>query len=155
MTPAPAVLAITSSGSVPPIAIGESIVLVEVDRYRFKKLFHADGTVVSQKINIKDRPFNCGYLHFPHATHQLMLTCQLPIASVRSRNPIIFYLIELISVLKSISMLDDRCLVMTDFSSVDRLQRAFENGKVGAQTYFDPNAQLLTELTENQQKETE
>ena len=44
---------------------------------------------------------------------------------------------------------------MTDFSSFDRIQRAFENGQVGAQTYFDPNAQLSTELSEKQQKKTE
>ena len=37
-------------------------------------------------------------------------------------------------------------------SLVERLQRAFQEAKVEAQTYFDFNAQLVTELSENQQK---
>ena len=35
---------------------------------------------------------------------------------------------------------------MTDYSSVDRLQQAFDEAKVEARTYFDLNSQLLTDL---------
>ena len=42
--------------------------------------------------------------------------------------------------------LDSWCSVMTDLSTVDWLQRAFDEAKIEAQTYFDPNVQLLTDL---------
>ena len=41
---------------------------------------------------------------------------------------------------------------MTDYSSVDRLQRAFDEAKVEAQTYFDLNSQLLEDMAEAQRQ---
>ena len=35
---------------------------------------------------------------------------------------------------------------MTDCSSVDRVQQAFEEAKVEAQTYFGPKSQLLSDM---------
>ena len=47
---------------------------------------------------------------------------------------------------------DTWCSLMTDYSSVDRLQRAFDEAKVEAQTYFDLNSQLLEDMAEAQRK---
>ena len=35
---------------------------------------------------------------------------------------------------------------MTDYTSVDRLQQAFDEARVAARTYFDLSSQLLTKL---------
>ena len=47
---------------------------------------------------------------------------------------------------------DTWCSLMTDYSSVDRLQRAFDEAKIEAQTYFDLNSQLLEDMAEAQRK---
>ena len=41
---------------------------------------------------------------------------------------------------------------MTDYSSVDRLQRAFDEAKVEAQTYFDLYSRLLEDMAEAQRQ---
>ena len=49
--------------------------------------------------------------------------------------------------------LDDWCSLIADFVSVDRLKQAFEGTKPTlAQTYFDLKFQLVSDLTEFQQK---
>ena len=47
---------------------------------------------------------------------------------------------------------DTWCSLMTDYSSVDRLQRAFDEAKFEAQTYFDLNSQLLEDMAEAQRQ---
>ena len=47
---------------------------------------------------------------------------------------------------------DTWCSLMTDYSSVDRLQRAFDEAKVESQTYFDFNSQLLENMAEAQRQ---
>ena len=47
---------------------------------------------------------------------------------------------------------DTWCLLKTDYSSVDCLQRAFDEAKVEAQTYFDLNSQLLEDMAEAQRQ---
>ena len=47
---------------------------------------------------------------------------------------------------------DTWCSLMTDYSSVDRLQRAFEEAKVEAQTFFYLNSQLLKDMAEAQRQ---
>ena len=47
---------------------------------------------------------------------------------------------------------DTWCSLMTDYSSVDRLQRAFDEVKVEAKTYFDFNSQLLEDMAEAQRQ---
>ena len=42
--------------------------------------------------------------------------------------------------------LDKWCSLMTDNSSVDRLQQAFDETRIEVRTYFDLNSQLLTDL---------
>ena len=43
---------------------------------------------------------------------------------------------------------DTWCSLMPDYSSVDRLQRAFAEAEVEAQTSFDLNSQLLEDMAE-------
>ena len=47
---------------------------------------------------------------------------------------------------------DTWCSLMMDYSSVDRLRRAFDEVKVEAQTYFDLNSQFLEDLAEAQRQ---
>ena len=44
---------------------------------------------------------------------------------------------------------------MTDYSSVDRLQQAFDETRIEARTYFDLNSQLLTDLAAVRQEAEE
>ena len=44
---------------------------------------------------------------------------------------------------------------MTEYSSVDRLQQAFDEARVEAGTYFDLNSQLLTDLAAVRQEAEE
>ena len=44
---------------------------------------------------------------------------------------------------------------MTDYSSVDRLQQAFDEARVEARKYFDLNSQLLTDLAAVRQEDEE
>ena len=47
---------------------------------------------------------------------------------------------------------DTWCSMMTDYSSHDRLQRAFDEANFEAQTYFDLNLQLLEDMAEFQRQ---
>ena len=47
---------------------------------------------------------------------------------------------------------DTWCSLMTDYSSVDHLQRSFDEAKVEAHTYFDLNWQLLEDMAESQRQ---
>ena len=51
--------------------------------------------------------------------------------------------------------LDKWCSLMTDYSSVDRLQQAFDEARIEARTYFDLNSQLLTDLAAVRQEAEE
>ena len=44
---------------------------------------------------------------------------------------------------------------MTDYSSVDRLQQAFDEARIEVRTYFDMNSQLLTALAAVRQEAEE
>ena len=51
--------------------------------------------------------------------------------------------------------LDKWCSLMTDYSSVDHLQQAFDEARVEACTYFDLNSQLLSDLAAVRQEAEE
>ena len=50
---------------------------------------------------------------------------------------------------------DTWCSLMTDYSSIDRLQRSFDEAKLEAQTYFDLNSQLFEYMVEAQRQASE
>ena len=127
-------------------------------RYRLQKVF---GTVVLQKIHTRDRRFQryTSQLRVPPAsTHDAVVDVDVSTASCLCPVPEPPRLLPDTSDsctqvdFHAVQALDDWCSVMTDFSSDDILQRAFVEAKIEAQTYFDFNAQLLTEVTGTQQK---
>ena len=158
--PTPAVPVVTSSGRVAPVAVGDTVLLVEDVRYRVQKLFPADGTVVLQKINTRDRPFKrfISQLWVPPPSmadaavdptfHSL---CDCPDPEPPRLLPDMSDFSTQVAMETSTAH-DTWCSLMTDYSSVDRLQRAFDEAKVEAQTYFDLNSQLLEDLAEAQRK---
>ena len=155
----------TSSGLVAPVAVGDTVFLVEDVKYRVQKLFPADGTVVLQKINTRDRPFKRFISQLwvpPPSTHDAVADVDMPLApclcpdsepprllpdtcdsTTQVDNP------------SATNDLDKWCSLMTDYSSVDRLQQAFDEARVEARTYFDLNSQLLTDLAAVRQEAEE
>ena len=158
--PTPAVPVVTSSGRVAPVAVGDTVLLVEDVRYRVQKLFPADGTVVLQKINTSDRPFKrfISQIWVPPpamaeasvdpASHSI---CDCPDPEPPRLLPDMSDFSTQVEMEPSTAH-DTWCSLMTDYSSVDRLQRAFDEAKVEAQTYFDLNSQLLEDMVEAQRQ---
>ena len=150
----------TSSSRVAPVAIGDTVLLMEDVRYRVQKLFPADGTVVLQKINTRHRPFKrfISQIWVPPPTMAdaavdpaLHTICDCPDPEPPRLLPDMSVFATQVEMETSTAH-DTWCSLVTDFSSVDRLQRAFEEAKVEAQTYFDLNSQLLEDMAEAQRQ---
>ena len=150
----------TSSGRVAPVAVGDTLLLVEDVRYRVKKLFPEDGTVVLQKINTRDRPFKrfISQIWVPPpampdaaADPAFCSICDCPDPGPPRLLPDMSDFAIQVEMETSTAH-DTRCSLMTDYPSVDRLQRAFDEAKVEAQTYFDRNSQLLEDMAEAQRQ---
>ena len=154
--PSAAVPVITSSGRVATIGVGDTVLLVEDVRYRVQKLFPSDGTVVLQKINTRDRPFKRFISQLwvpPHWTHDAVADVDMPLAPSLCPDPEPPRLLPdkcdsttQVDIPSTTTDLDKWCSLMTDYSSVDRLQQAFDEARIEARTYFDLNSQLLTDL---------
>ena len=150
----------TSSGRVAPVAVGDTVLLVEDVRYRVQKLFPADGTVVLQKIKSRNRAFK-------------RFICQISVPpsamADAAADPGFYSLRDSLEPqpprllpdmsdfathveMETSTAHDTWCSLMTDYSSVDRLQRAFDEAKVEAQTYFDLNSQLSEDTVEAQRQ---
>ena len=150
----------TFSGRVDPVAVGDTVLLVEDVRYRVQKLFAAVGTVVLQKINTRNRPVK-------RFISQIWVP--LPAMADAAADPAFYSLCDCLDPepsrllpdmsdfatqveMETSTAHDTWCSLMTDYSSVDRLQRAFDEAKVEAQTYFDLNSQLLEDMAEAQRQ---
>ena len=154
--PSPAVPVITSSGRVATIGVGDTVLLVEDVKYRVQKLFPSDGTVVLQKINTRDRPFKRFISQLwvpPPSTHDAVADVDMPLAPCLCPDPEPPRLLPdtcdsttQVDIPSTTTDLDKWCSLMTDYSSVDRLQQAFDEARIEARTYFDLNSQLLTDL---------
>ena len=154
--PSPAVPVITSSGRVAPISIGDTVLSVEDVKYRVQKLFPSDGTVVLQKINTRDRPFKRFISQLwvpPPVTHDAVADVDMPLAPCLCPDPEPPRLLPdtcdsttQVDNLYTANDLDKWCSLMTDYSLVDSLQQAFDEARIEAQTYFDLNSQLFTDL---------
>ena len=163
--PSPAVPVITSSGRVAPISVGDTALLVEDVKYRLQKLFPSDGTVVLQKINTRDRPFKRFISQLwvpPPSTHDAVADVDMPLAPCLCPDPepprLLPDTCDLTTQLDSPSAANDLhkwCSLMTDYSSVDRLQKAFDEARIEARTFFDFNSQLLTDLAAVRQEAEE
>ena len=150
----------TSSGRVAPVAVGDTVLLVEDVRYRVQKLFPEDGTIVLQKINARDRPFKrfISQIWVPPpamadaaADPAFRSFCDCPDPEPPRLMPDMSDFAIQVEMETSTAH-DTWCSLMTDYSSVDRLQRAFVETKVEAQTYFDLNSQLLEDMAEAQRQ---
>ena len=163
--PSPAVPVITSSGRVAPISVGDTVLLVEDVKYRVQKLFPSDGTVVLQKINTRDRPFKRFisqlWVLLP-STHDAVADVAMPLAPRLCPDPEPPRLLPdtcnsttQVDIPSAANDLDKWCSLMTDYSSVDRLQQAFDEARIEARTFFDLNSQLLTDLAAVRQEAEE
>ena len=150
----------TSSGLVAPVAVGDTVLLVEDVRYRLKKLFPEDSTVVLQKINTRDRPFKRFFSQIwvpPPAMAEAAadpafhFICDCPDPEPPRFLPDMSDFAIQVEMETSTAH-DTWCSLMTDYSSVDRLQRAFDEAEVETQTYFDLNSQLLEDMAEAQRQ---
>ena len=163
--PLPAVPLITSSGLVAPISVGDTVLLVEDVKYRVQKSFPSDGTVVLQKINTRDRPFKRLISQLwvpPPSTHDAVADVDMPLAPCLCPDPEIPRFLPdtcdsttQVDIPSAANDLDKRCSLMTDYSSVDRLQQAFDEARIEARTYFDLNSQLFTDLAAVRQEAEE
>ena len=145
-----AVPVMTSSGRVTPISVGHTVLLVEDVKYRVQKLFPSDGTVVLQKINTRDRPFKRFISQMwvpPPSTHDAVADVDMPLAPCLSPDPEPPPLLPdtcdsktQVDIPSTTNDLDRWCSLMTDYSSVDRLQQASDAARIEARTYFDLNS---------------
>ena len=102
---------------------------------------------------------NCGS-HRPRPMMLLpTLICHLFLACVPTEPPRLLpdtcHSTTQVDVPATTNDLDKWSSLMTDFSSVDRLQQAFDEARVEARTYFDLNSQLLTDLATVRQEAEE
>ena len=163
--PSPALPVLTSSARVAPISVGDTVLLVEDVKYRVRKLFPSDGTVVLQKINTRDKPFKRFISQLwvpPPSTHNVVADVDMPLAPYLCPEPgpprhlpDTCDSTTQVDVPATTNDLDKWCSLMTEYSSVDRLQEAFDEARVEAQTYFELNSQLLTDLALVRQKAEE
>ena len=163
--PSAAVPVITSSGRVAPISVGDTVLLVEDVKYRVQKLLPSDGTVVLQKINTRDRQFKRFISQLwvpPPSTHDAVADVDMPLAPCLCPDPeppsLLLDMCDSttqVDIPSAANDLDKWCSLMTDYSSVDRLQQAFDEARIEARSYFDLNSQLLTDLAAVRQEAEE
>ena len=131
--PSPAVPVMTSSGLVTPISVGDTVLIVEAVKYRVQKLFPSDGTVVLQKISTRDRPFKRFISKLwvpPPSTYDAVADVDMPLAPCLCPDPEPPRLLPdtsdsttQVDIPSTTNDLDNWCSLMTDYSSVDRLQQ--------------------------------
>ena len=125
-------------------------------KYRVQKKFPSDGTVVLQKINTRDRPLKRFISQLwvpPSSTHDAVADVDMPLAPCLCPEPQPPRLLSdtcdsttQVDIPSTTNDLDKWCSLMTDYSSVEHLQQAFDEARVEAPTYYDLNSQLLTDL---------
>ena len=122
------------------IAVGDAVLLREYVRFRVRKLFLSDGTVVLQKIPTRGRPCKrfINQLWVPPAsTHDAVAYVEMPlqIACARSLSPLFFWPTPAIPPFTSSHFqVFGRLLLLDDqlFSTVNCLEQAFEETRSGA-----------------------
>ena len=155
----------TSSGRVAPISVGDTVLVVKDVKYRVQNLLPSDGTVVLQKINTRDRPFKRFISQLwvpPPSIHDAVADVDMTFAHCLCPEPELTRLlpdncdsITQVDIPSASSDLDKWCSLMTDYTSVDHLQQAFDEARNEARTYFDLNSQLLTDMAAVRQEAEE
>ena len=128
-------------------------------------MFPSNGNVVLQKIDTRDRPFKCSLSQLwvpPPSTHDAVADVDMPLAHCLCPEPGSPSLLRdtcdsttQVDIPSTTNDLDKWCSLMTDYSSVDRLQQAFNEARIEARTYFDLNSQLLTDIATVRQEADE
>ena len=121
--------------------------------------------MVLQKINTRDRPFKRFISQLwvsQPSTHDAVADVDMPLAPCLCPDPEPLRLLPdtsdsttQVDIPSTTNDFDKWCSLMTDYSSVDRLQQAFDEARVEARTYFDLNSQLLTDLAAVRQEAEE
>ena len=124
-------------------------------------MFPSDGIVVLQNINTTERPFKRFISKLwvpPPLTHDAVADVDMPLAPCLCPEPEPRRLLPdtcdsttQVDIPSTTNDLDKWCSLMTEYSSLDRLQLA----RVEARTYFDLSSQLLTDLAAVRQEAEE
>ena len=129
---------LTSSGRIPPVAVNDHVFLVEDLQYRVTKIFPEEGSVRLQKINCRDRPFMRSLKQIwlpPPATSEVSVTEDLPTANCFCPEPIPPQFLPDVSDsavqvdLPQRDAMDEWVSLMTDYSSVDNLEKAVSEAR--------------------------
>ena len=137
------------------VSVGDHVLLVEHVPYRVRKLFPDQQAVCLQKINSRDPPFkrSVRQLWFPPpATNDMAIDVDLPTSNCLCPEPVPPRALPDVSDnstqvdLHTSKALDEWCSLMTDFSSVDKLDQAFHEARAEAEKYYKLFADSQQEL---------
>ena len=153
--PSAAVPVMTSSGRVTPIAVGDTVLVVEDVRFRVTKLFPDNQTVILQKINTRERPFKRHINQLwvpPPVTVDASTGMDMPVQCDCPDPEPPKCVMEMSTQvdLHTAQAYDDWCSLMTDFSSVDKLDQAFKEAKEEAIKYFELCKAAQSQITDLQ-----
>ena len=126
---------VTCSGRVAPVGVGDVVHLVEDTRYVVKKLFPDGRTCLLQKVNDNRPPFRRFLNQLwvrPPLTAESVVEVDLPTNICLCPDPVPPKVKDdaevQVDLIKQDGM-DKWCNLMTDFSSVEHLERAFNDAK--------------------------
>ena len=126
---------VTCSGRVASVGVGDVVHLVEDTRYVVKKLFPDGRTCLLQKVNDNRPPFRRFLNQLwvpPPPTAESIVEVDLPTTNCLCPDPVPPKIKDdpevQVDLIKQDAM-DEWCNLMTDFSSVEHLERAFNDAK--------------------------
>ena len=129
---------LTNSSRIHPVAVNDHVFLVEDLQNRVTKIFPEEGSVRLQKINCRDRPFKRSLKQIwlpPPATCEVSVTADLPTANCFCPEPIPPQILPDVSDsavqvdLCQRDAMDEWVSLMTDYSSVDNLEKAVSEAR--------------------------
>ena len=150
---------VTCSGRVAPVGVGDVVHLVEDTRYVIKKLFPDGRTCLLQKVNDNHPPFRRFLNQLwvpPPLTAESVAEVDLPTNNCLCPDPVPPKVKDdaevQVDLIKQDAM-DEWCNLMTDFSSVEHLERAFNDARRECsklhEGFLEAYSQLKTLQTEN------
>ena len=135
-SPAPArTPVVTCSGRVASVGVGDIVHLVEDTSYVIKKLFPDGRTCLLQRVNDTRPPFRRFLNQLwvpPPPTSESVAEVDLPSTNCLCPDPVAPPLTDEVEVqvdLVKQDAMDEWCSLMTDFSSIENLERAFNDAK--------------------------
>ena len=135
------------------VAVGDIVHLVEDTNYLVKKLFPDGRTCLLQKVNgnlPRFRRFLSQLWVPPPSTTDVSASANFPTANCLCPDPVappIKSDVEIQVDRDEQQAMDEWCSLMTDFSSVDRLQTAFNEAREEARRYFGLCSEAHEQIT--------